>query len=124
MDKLLAYITTTLRSVCSESYYDKNNALNVVYPYCTFDIGTSMNTISRNQEIVALDIDIFDINSSYKNIFDIETELKALLYMKRDLTTSFSAIWKYVRATNIPTGEDQLLRRSLQLEITIDWRTI
>lgn len=124
MDKLLAYITSTLRSVCQESYHDKNTALKVVYPYCTFDVDTTMDPISRNQENIIIDLDIFDVNSSYINIFKLESDFKHALYMKRDLTTDFSAIWKYDRANNIPTGEDQLLRRSLQLEITIDWRNI
>ena len=123
MDKLLAYITSTFRSICKESYYDKNTALKVVYPYCTFDVDTTMN-LDRNQENIMIDLDIFDINSSYINILKLETAFKSALYMKRDLTADFGAIWKYDRANNIPTGEDQLLRRSLQIEITIDWRKI
>lgn len=123
MDKLLAYITLLLRGIHPESYYDRNNSQKVEYPYCTFDVDTSFEE-DRNQETVSIDLDIFDLNPSYKNIFEIETKIKQELAYKRDLTEYFGANWKYVRANNIPTGQDGLIRRSLQLEVTIDWRTL
>ena len=123
MDKLIAYITTLLQEIHSETYYSKNNSGKVTYPYCTFDIDTSFEE-DRNQETVSIDLDIFELNPSYENIFLIETKIKQELAYKRDLNEYFGANWKYVRANNIPTSQDELLRRSLQLEITIDWRKL
>ncbi|RZI47967.1 hypothetical protein [Lactococcus kimchii] len=123
MDKLINYLTLILQGIHSETYYDRNNSEKVTYPYCTFDVDTSFEE-DRNQETVSIDLDIFDLNPSYKNIFDIETKIKQELAYKRGLNEYFGATWRYVRANNIPTGQNGLLRRSLQLEITIDWRTL
>ena len=123
MNELVAYITLVLRGIHPESYYDRNNSKKVEYPYCTFDIDTDFEE-DRNQENVSIDLDIFDLNPSYENIFAIETKIKQALAYKRDLNEFFGANWKYIRANNIPTGQNGLLRRSLQLEITIDWRKL
>lgn len=123
MNDLLKYLTSTFRTIHSKTYYDINRSEQVSYPYCTFDVDSSMNE-DRNQETISIDFDIFDLNTSYINILEVETKLKSQLAYKREMNKDFGAIWSFVRSTNIPTGQDTLLRRSLQFEIIIDWRTL
>lgn len=120
MIKLLQEITKEFRKITPESYYDTNRSDEVRYPYFTFDL--SSEDLERNVEGFYIDIDIFDSSTSYINLFELEGQIKNhfkdLVILTDDLLLRFS----YLRGDNMPTGDDVIIRRNIQLYCKVDWR--
>lgn len=122
MNNLLAEITQQLRAICPESYYERNRKTTVIYPYLTFDVDGDNLEVYRDG--FYLDIDIFDINTSFKSIFEIEDKLRIHFRQLAILTDDFLLQFKVGSSNKIPTESDNLKRRNLQLYVKVDWRNI
>ncbi|MGO3650957.1 hypothetical protein [Vagococcus sp.] len=121
MFELVQVLTGILRTALSETYYDRNRKEKVIYPYATFDIDSEY--IERNQEGFYLDIDIFDLNSSYLKLFEVESNFKDTLIYKRELTEEFNLIFSFQGSNKVPMNDENLKRRTLRFYVKIDWRT-
>lgn len=122
VNNLLAEITKQLRTICPESYYERNRKTTVIYPYLTFDVDGDNLEVYRDG--FYLDIDIFDINTSFKSIFEIEDKLRIHFRQLAILTDDFLLQFKVGSSNKIPTESDNLKRRNLQLYVKVDWRNI
>ena len=120
MIEFLKELNQQFRLVVPESYHERNNKATVVYPYVTYDFDSE--AIERNVDGFYVDVDIFDNNSSYVDIFQIEDALKAHFKDSRKLTNDFFIRFNFLRSNKIPTGDDNIKRRNLQFYCKIDWR--
>ncbi|MGX7200062.1 hypothetical protein [Enterococcus nangangensis] len=120
MIEFLQELTKLLREINEETYYDRNRKKEVVYPYATFDFDSE--PISRNQDGFYLDIDIFDLNSSYIRIIDLEDKFKDKLLFRRILMSNMYLRFSFLGSSKVPTNDENLKRRNVRLYIKIDWR--
>ena len=121
MIAFLTALTAQFREVLPESYHDKNRSAAVTYPYLTFDF--SSEAIERNIDGFYIDIDIFDNNSSYYDVFQVEQALKDHFKDNKQLTDDVFIRFNFLRSNKIPTGDDTIKRRNLQFYCKVDWRT-
>ena len=121
MIAFLTELTAQFRTVLPESYHDKNRSAIVTYPYLTFDF--SSEAIERNVDGFYIDVDIFDSNSSYYDVFQVEQALKDHFKDNRKLTDDVFIRFNFLRSNKIPTGDDTIKRRNLQFYCKTDWRT-
>ena len=121
MIAFLTELTAQFRAVLPESYHDKNRSAVVTYPYLTFDF--SSEAIERNVDGFYIDVDIFDNNSSYYDVFQVEQALKDHFKDNRKLTDDVFIRFNFLRSNKIPTGDDNIKRRNLQFYCKTDWRT-
>lgn len=113
-------LTSQFRQVTNESFYEKNEKKEVIYPYLTFDFDSE--GIERNIEGFYVDVDIFDNNSSYMNIFQLEDDLKAHFKDNKQLTDELYIRFNFLNSMKVPTGDDLIKRRNLQFYCKVDWR--
>ena len=98
MRKLKIVITKILKQVYPDVFYESAHD-DAPYPYLVYAFGSGFN--NRHNEIIPLDVDIWDLNESSQEIDEIMTELKRLdgkcytdedmqfsLYYDRTLDTS------------------------------------
>lgn len=120
MIEFVQELTKQFRAVTPESFHEKNRKSTVIYPYLTFDFDAE--AIEPNVEGFDIDVDIFDNNSSYTNIFNLESKLKShfkdLVILTDDLLMRFN----FLRSTKISIGDDMIKRRNLQFYCKVDWR--
>ena len=120
MIEFVKELTSQFRLVTSESFHEKNKKKRVVYPYLTFDFDSE--AIERNVDGFYIDVDIFDNNSSYMNVFQLENDLKAHFKDNKKLTDDLYIRFNFLRSMKVPTGDDNIKRRNLQFYCKVDWR--
>lgn len=120
MIDLMTILTAEFRKVLAESYHEKNTKTTVDYPYLTFDFDSE--AIERNVDGFYIDVDIFDNNSSYMRVFELEEALKEHFKDNRLLTDEVFVRFNFLRSNKIPTGDDLIKRRNLQFYCKVDWR--
>ena len=120
MIEFVKELTSQFRLVTSESFHEKNRKKKVVYPYLTFDFDSE--AIERNVDGFYIDVDIFDNNSSYMNVFQLENDLKAHFKDNKKLTDDLYIRFNFLRSMKVPTGDDNIKRRNLQFYCKVEWR--
>lgn len=120
MIEFVKELTSQFREGTSESFHEKNRKKKVVYPYLTFDFDSE--AIERNVDGFYIDVDIFDNNSSYMNVFQLENDLKAHFKDNKKLTDDLYIRFNFLRSMKVPTGDDNIKRRNLQFYCKVDWR--
>lgn len=120
MLEFLKELTAQFRTVVPESYHERNRKETVLYPYVTFDF--DRESLERNVDGFYIDVDIFDNNSSYVDIFQIEEALTAHFKDNKKLTDDLFIRFNFLRSNKIPTGDDQIKRRNMQFYCKTDWR--
>lgn len=121
MENILQKITTTLRAIHPQSYYQMNSSNTITYPYLTFDL--SLEELDRNQEGATLEIDIFGNGTSPLSVAQLEESLKDALKYRRDKTPDLHLIYSFQNSLTIPTLVPDLHRRNLTFYVKIDERT-
>ncbi|MER2001296.1 MAG: hypothetical protein ABS862_01635 [Carnobacterium inhibens] len=120
MIEFLKELTAQFKMVTSESFHEKNRKTTVVYPYLTFDFDTE--AIERNVDGFYIDVDVFDNNTSYINVFTLEQSLKDHFKDNTKLTDDLLIRFNFLRSNKVTTGDDKIKRRSLQFYCKTDWR--
>lgn len=120
MISFLTELNKQFRTVEKESYFEQNSTSQIKYPYVTYNFDSE--TIERNVDGFYIDVDVFDANSSYKNIFLIEDKLKTHFKDNRKLTDDFFIRFNFLRSSKVPTADDNIKRRNMQFYCKIDWR--
>ena len=121
MIAFLTELTNQFRLVLPESYHDKNRSATVLYPYLTYNFDSE--GLERNVEGFYIDVDIFDNNASYVDIFQVEDALKDHFKDNRKLTDDLFIRFNFLRSTKVETGDDTIKRRNMQFYCKVDWRT-
>jgi len=122
--KVTNYLESLFRTVIPESYYMRNRAKKVKYPYMTFAL--SGEPIRFQGQGFYIDLDIFDDNKS--SDVDLLKAVSAVLEKFPDnvpfnqMTEDFLVQIDYRNDTGIPTGSDTLQHHTIQLYAKIDWR--
>jgi len=122
-DPLIEFVqelTSQFRQVTTESFHDRNTKKHVIYPYLTYDFDSE--AIERNVDGFYIDVDLFDENSSYTNLFQLESDLKMHFKDNMKLTDDLFIRFNFLRSNNIPTGDEIIKRRNLQFYCKVDWR--
>ena len=121
MITFLTELTNQFRLVLPESYHDKNRSASVLYPYLTYNFDSE--ALERNIEGFYIDVDIFENNASYVDIFQVEDALKDHFKDNRKLTDDLFIRFNFLRSTKVVTGDDNIKRRNMQFYCKVDWRT-
>lgn len=121
MKSVIKTILTECKKVVKESYYLKNSAKTVSYPYLVFE--TSLTNIDQNADGCYLDIDIWD----NQGIDQARIETSAL-ELKRHfehfnlmLEDCYMRI-RFEALNTVPSQSDTVQRRNMRFYIKIDWR--
>lgn len=107
-------------AICPESYHERNTSEEVTYPYLTYDFDSE--EIELNTDGFYIDVDIFDNQGNYMDIFQVENALKDHFKRNRVMTEDVFLQFNFLRSTKIPTGDDIIKRRYLQIYCKVDWR--
>jgi len=120
MIEFLKELTAQFKTITAESFHEKNRKTTVVYPYLTFDFDTE--GLERNVDGFYIDVDVFDNNTSYINVFTLEQSLKDHFKDNTKLTDDLFIRFNFLRSNKVSTGDDKIKRRSLQFYCKTDWR--
>lgn len=120
MIELLQTLKLMFDQVTKESYLEINNSEKINYPYLTYSL--DIDNINRNTDGFYLDIDIFDENSSFINIFNLESLLRENFDFNQKLTDGLFLRFYFQRSFSVATQSDTLKRRNLQIYCKVDWR--
>lgn len=112
MISLIRELTKEFRTVNQESYYSKNTSETIAYPYLTFKADTER--LDEGVDGFYVDVDIFDSNSSYVNLFTLEEELKNYFKDKNTMLEDMFIRYNFLRSNEIDMLDDLIKRRSLQ----------
>lgn len=104
-------ITKEFSKVTSESYHETNTRKKIKYPYLTYELSSED---LENAEGFYIDVDIFDKNKSYADIFTLEGELKSHFKNNNLMTPDMLMRFSFLRSNKAPTGDDLIKRRNLQ----------
>lgn len=116
----MSELNNQFKQVTNESFHEINRKKTVVYPYLTYDFDSEY--LERNVDGFYIDVDIFDNNSSYQNIFRIEEELKVHFKDNKKMTDDLFIRFSFLRSMKVPTLDDTIKRRNLQFYCKVDWR--
>lgn len=120
MIELLQTLKLMFDQVTKESYLEINNSEKINYPYLTYSL--DIDNINRNTDGFYLDIDIFDENSSFINIFNLESLLRESFDFNQKFTDGLFLRFYFQRSYSVETQSDTLKRRNLQIYCKVDWR--
>lgn len=120
MIELLQTLKLMFDQVTKESYLEINNSEKINYPYLTYSL--DIDNINRNTDGFYLDIDIFDENSSFINIFNLESLLRENFDFNQKFTDELFLRFYFQRSYSVATQSDTLKRRNLQIYCKVDWR--
>lgn len=120
MIELLQKLLKMFKEVSDESYLEINTSEEINYPYVTYSL--DIDNIDRNTDGFYLDIDIFDNNSSYTKIFELESLLREQFDFSQWFTDGIFFRSYFKSSTHIPTLSSSLKRRHLQIYCKVDWR--
>ena len=121
MKEVIKTILKELKSVHSESYYIKNSAKTVKYPYVVF--ATSLTNIDRHADGCYLDVDVF-CNKGLDQV-EIETLSESIKMHLRHFDKMLEDCYmrtQFQSMQAVPTNLDDLQRRNLRFYIKLDWR--
>lgn len=119
MIEFLKELLFQFRLVTPESFHEMNRKQTVVYPYVVYDF--EFDSLDRNVDGVYIDVDIFDNSDSYAGIMLLEDALRVNFKDKRKFTDNLYLRFNFLRSSKVPTGNDNLKRRTMQFYCKIDW---
>lgn len=120
MIKFVEQLTIEITKVTVNAHYGLNRDTTVTYPYLTFDLDSER--LERNVEGFYIDIDIFDHNTSYTRIFELEENLKDHFLDLHLMTSDVLIRFVFNGSTKVPTGDETIVRRNLRFYAKTDWR--
>lgn len=121
MKEVIKTILKELKTVHSESYYIKNSAKTVKYPYVVF--ATSLANIDRYADGCYLDVDVFCKNGLDQVQIETLSESIKMHFRHFDIMLEDCYIRTQFQAMQtVPTNLDDLQRRNLRFYIKLDWR--
>ena len=120
MIKLMQLLTAQFTTVTPQAYHAINRQATVTYPYLTFDLDNER--IERNVEGFYIDVDIFDHNTSYERVFELEQALKDHFKDLKIMTDDLFVRFLFNGSTKVPTGDETIVRRNIRLYAKTDWR--
>lgn len=113
-------LQSELSTITKECFHEKNRKDKVVYPYLTYDY--DRENVTRERDEITIEIDIFDFNTSYKRVLELEEQIKrhfnGLLKLTEDLYVNF----RFVGSNKVNTGSDTVKRRNIRLNVQTEWR--
>lgn len=124
LTKLIRFIGDDLKAnITPNSHYNLNQDDKATYPYLTFDVSTEY--YENHTDVGTIDVDIFDITKSYGRIIAIEDLLKNHYRLTNGAQgDGFIVRIDFERSMNIPTADPLIKRRTVQLNIKIDWSEV
>ncbi|HET0217802.1 Uncharacterised protein [Streptococcus pneumoniae] len=121
MKEVIKTILKELKSLNTESYYIKNSAKVVKYPYAVFSL--SLTNIDQHADGCYMDVDIFG-NEGLDQV-QIETLSESIKMHFRHFDKMLEDCYmrtQFQSMQTVPTNLDNLQRRNLRFYIKIDWR--
>ncbi|WP_285009479.1 hypothetical protein [Lactococcus formosensis] len=120
MIELLQTLLKMFQEVHDESYLEVNTSKEITYPYVTYSL--DIDNIDKNTDGFYLDIDIFDNDSSYIKIYDLEDRLREKFDFTLKFTDGLFLRSYFKSSTHVPTLSNTLKRRTMQIYCKVDWR--
>lgn len=120
MIELMQLLTAQFKTVTLEAYHAYNRQSSVTYPYLTFDMDSER--IEENVEGFYIDVDLFDHNTSYERVFELEQNLKDHFKDLKLMTDDVFIRFVFNGSTKVPTGDETIVRRNLRFYAKTDWR--
>lgn len=115
-----SFLNKQLKAIHKESHYKWNHSKTVEYPYLTYNYEST--PIDDIRDEFSVTINIFDYGISSKNILELENRLiNGLNKNYQELDKAFVYI-RTGRSLDIPTQNDSIQRRELQLIVKVDWK--
>ncbi|PGS81632.1 hypothetical protein COC69_05740 [Bacillus cereus] len=120
MIELMQTLKRLFDDVTIESYLDTNNAESVTYPYLTYSL--DIEKIEPNTDGFYLDIDLFDNNSSFVKLYELESQVRDKFDHLIEFTDGLFLRCYFHRSFKVETRDENIKRRSMQIYCKVDWR--
>lgn len=120
MIEFLKYLNLEFRKICKESYLNENTNNNITFPYIVYSLqGEDL----QYGEGFNIDIDIYDNQGADALTIeglthDIIKHFKRFNKVEKD----FGVIINYVNSRNVPTLDESIKHKSIELYAKVDWR--
>lgn len=113
-------LTAILRQACPETFHNSNTAQVVKYPYVTYEL--SREYLEPDTDGFYIDLDLFDLNSSYVKLVNLSDELMDLLRKKRLMTDKLFIRFEFEGSNPVDTTDDSIKRLNMRFYAKVDWR--
>lgn len=113
-------LQSELSTIAKECFHEKNRKDKVVYPYLTYDY--DRENMTRERDEITIEIDIFDFNTSYKRVLELEEQIKRHFNGMLKLTEELYVNFRFVGSNKVNTGSDTVKRRNIRLNVQTEWR--
>ena len=121
MIPFLTELNKEFRKVCKESYLEVNSSEKVIYPYLTFSY--SSEELENTREGFYIDVDIFDnCGADTLRLEQLTEDIRNHFVKSRILTDKTLLQFKIGSRRMIPTTNQEIKRRNIQLYCKVDWR--
>lgn len=121
MIPFLVQLNIEFKKVCKESYLEINSSDKVKYPYLTFSY--SSEQLENTREGFYIDVDIFDnCGADTLRLEQLTEDIRKHFSKARVLTDKVLLQFKLGSRRMIPTTNQQIKRRNMQLYCKVDWR--
>lgn len=121
MIPFLIELNKEFRQICKESYLEVNSSEKVIYPYLTFSY--SSEQLENTREGFYIDVDIFDnCGADTLRLEQLTEDIRKHFVKARILTDEVLLQFKVGSRKMIPTLNEQIKRRNIQLYCKVDWR--
>lgn len=114
MRNLKIQLTAILRAIFARVYYE-DAPDDALFPYIVYSFGASYS--NRYNEIVPLDIDVWDNNSSSANVDEIVADLKRNLEGLRYIDDEIQFVLYYDRMLDTDSEDKTLKRKTVSFEL-------
>lgn len=119
LDYFSKFINRVLREIHPESFLSWNHSTEVKYPYLTYEFDYQPVDDIRTE--FSVELRLFDYGTSKKNLIQLESKLFDALHKKYIYEDDLNAYIRVGRSLDIPTGNETIQRRDIQLMIKVDW---
>lgn len=120
LKKFTAEMTRFFKEVEPNSHFDINRAKVVTYPYLVFNF--DWEEIETGSTGFYVDVDLFDKNSSYAKLMELEANLQRYFDNKIQLNNDLLVRFGKMTGTKVPTNDEKIIRRYIRVYCQVDWR--
>lgn len=112
------FITKELKEITPEVFHRYNYKQKVRYPYITFSIGYTPESLARKTYTILLNL--FDYDTSPKNVLKLEDQINKRFDHSSYRGEKFNARTRVVRSIEINTQDYKIIRKDIEIQMKFD----
>ncbi len=120
IDHIATVVYQELQRVSGNAHHEVNLDDPVTYPYLTYTL--TAEHLTTNSDGYYLDIDLFDKDTTFNKLLELETKLRDAFQAKQIDTDQAYIMFNFNSSDNIRTIDEALKRRNLRFYLKVWWK--